>query len=139
MKVPQKKKYIGSLTNGQFASRSRSNYSAWKRESLDTAGFFVVFNGFLEHDILKKISGNALKLYIFLGIKSDNSTGESYYSIPSMAKYFGKSERTINNWISELESMNLIRRVQLQYNKVSHTFLQPYNTGIKKEKQVKGM
>lgn len=122
-------KRIGDISKGEFVKRSRNNYKYWKQNSLDNAGFFVLFNGFLENDILKKISGNALKLYIFLGIKSDNSTGESYYSIKSMAKYFDKSERTINNWISELEELNLIRRIQFQHNKVSHTFLQPYMAG----------
>lgn len=125
----EKNKKFGEIGKAEFAKRSRNNYKYWKQSSLDNAGFFVLFNGFLDNDILKKISGNALKLYMFLGIKSDNFTGESHYSIKTMAKYFGKSERTINNWISELEKLNLIRRVQFQHNKVSHTFLQPYMAG----------
>lgn len=123
------------VSNRTFATRSRKNYSIWKSNSLDSAGFFVIFNGFLDNNILQKISGNALKLYVFLGIKSDNSTGESYYTISSMAKYFKKSERTINNWINELEKLNLIRRVQFQKNKVAHTFLQPYLAGKPRKKK----
>jgi len=117
------------LSNGLIAKMSKENYKIWKNNSLEYAGYFVVFNGFLEQKILKKISGNALKLYIFLGIKSDNYTGESFYSIKSMAEYFEKSERTINNWIAELEQLNLITRVQFKHNNVSHTFLQPYFSG----------
>lgn len=117
------------ITNKQYAGMWRKNYSAWKKESLDLSGFFVVFNGFLDNNILQKISGNALKLYVFLGIKSNNSTGESYYTITSIAKYFKKSERTINNWMKELVKLNLIKRVQFEKNNVSHTFIQPYAAG----------
>lgn len=113
----------------------KKRYESWKKNALNESGFFVIFNGFLEEKqnvskkaLLQEISGGALKLYIFLGIKSNNFTGESYYSIESIANYFGKSERTINNWIQELEKLNLIFRVQLKYNGVSHTYLQTYKT-----------
>ena len=78
-----------------------------------------------------------MKLYIFFGIHSNNSTGESYYSIKQISLYFGKSERTINNWIKELEDVNLIKRYQLSYNNVAHTFLQPYDAGIPRNKNSK--
>ena len=106
-------KKIFNLSNREKAVHYRNNYSAWKKYSLDSKGYFIIFNGFLERRILKNITGNSLKLYIFLGIHSNNETGESYYSIESMAKYFGKSERTINNWINELEKLNLIKRMRL--------------------------
>ena len=126
---------IKKLPNKVLAELQRKNYAAWKQDSLNNTGFFVIFNGFLDNNYLNKISGNALKLYIFLGIKADNTTGESYYSIQSMAKYFGKSERTINNWIQELEKHHLIKRMQFEKNKVSHTFLQTYQAGAKKKKK----
>jgi len=122
------------MNNKEIADLYRTRYNNWKKESLETSGFFVIFNGFSDiqdHNgltLLQKISGGALKLYIFLGIKSKNYTGESYYSIKSLSKYFKKSERTINNWLRELEDLNLIYRIQLQYNDVSHTFLQIYET-----------
>lgn len=121
------------ISNGLIAKMSKENYKVWKDNSLENAGYFVIFNGFLEQKMLKKISGNALKLYVFLGIKSDNYTGESFFSIQSIAKYFGKSERTISNWIAELEELKLIKRVQLKHNEVSHTFLQPYFSGRVRE------
>lgn len=129
----QKKK----ITNKVYAKMWRENHAAWKSNSLDSTGFFVIFNGFLDNDILQRISGNALKLYVFLGIKSNNLTGESYYTIASIAKYFKKSERTINNWMKELVRLNLIKRVQFEKNKVSHTFLQPYAAGEPRKRKKK--
>jgi len=124
-----------------FIAGYKKRYSSWKKKSLNESGFFVIFNGFLDEKkplshkaLLQEISGGALKLYIFLGIKSDNFTGESYYSIKSIANYFGKSERTINNWFNELEKLNLIYRAQLEYNGVSHTYLQTYKTGNRERK-----
>lgn len=63
--------------------------------------------------------------YIFLGINSKNNTGESWYTIESISKYFGKSPRTISYWFKELEKLNLIKRMQLEINAPSHTYLQP--------------
>lgn len=123
-----KKKY-SDLPSFVKAEHSRKNYNYWKSNSIENNGFFIIFNGFMENDILKRITGNALKLYIFFGINSKNDTGESFYSIKQIAKYFDKSERTINNWIKELEDVNLIKRYQLSYNNVAHTFLQPYDAG----------
>ena len=120
----------------------KKRYEAWKKDALNQSGFFVIFNGFLEEKqnisnkaLLQEISGGALKLYIFLGIKSNNFTGESYYSIKSISEYFNKSERTINNWIHELEKLNLIYRAQLKYNGVSHTYLQTYKTGQREKRK----
>lgn len=116
------------MNNLTKARLLRKNYQQWKKESLNSKGFFVVFNGFLEGNILKKISGGALKLYMFLGINSNNLTGESFYTVKQMSEYFETSERTISNWIKELEKNNLIIRIQFKYNGVTHTFLNPYKT-----------
>ena len=117
---------IKKLPNKVLAELQRKNYAAWKQDSLNNTGFFVIFNGFLDNNYLNKISGNALKLYIYLGMNSKNDTGESWHSIESIAKYFGKSPRTISYWLSELEEHNLIKRMQLEINKEAHTYLQPY-------------
>lgn len=122
-----------NMSNKQKAEIMKKNYSIWKENSINESGFFVLFNGFVDSGLLRKINGNALKLYIFFGVKSDNSTGESFYSISSLAKYFKKSEKTISNWIKELERLNLICRLQLNYNQVSHTFLQTYPAGRRKK------
>lgn len=120
------------ITKKKLAKLDRENYNRWKKANLKSSGYFVVFSGFQSNGYLKKISGNALKLYIYIGIHSDNLTGESYHSVETIAKYFGKTERTIYNWLNELVDAHLIRRAQLQFNGPSHTFLQPYNAESKK-------
>ncbi|MDH9922590.1 helix-turn-helix domain-containing protein [Staphylococcus hominis] len=121
------------LSNKQKATLQRKNYEMWKKDSLDTKGFFVIFNGFLDNNYLKRISGGALKLYIFLGIKSKNDSGESFYNIDSIANYFEVSTRTISNWFLELEKLNLIERYQLEFNSVAHTFLNTYDSGLSRK------
>lgn len=112
--------------NKKLADSLRNNYSEWKSKSLEDGGYFVIFNGLQSTDKLKNISGNALKLYIYLGLNSDNFTGEVWHSNKKISKYFNKSERTIRYWMTELESLNLIKRFQLDFNGESHVFLQPY-------------
>lgn len=127
---------LSKKTNKQLSSIYKTNYSQWKSSGLENEGYFIIFNGFQKNNLLKKINGNALKLYIYLGINSSNSTGETWHSNASIAKYFGKSERTIRGWMKELEELNLIKRMQLEYNGPSHTYLQTYllNNDRKKEK-----
>lgn len=114
------------LTNKKMAELHRKNYDKWKTQSLKTKGYFVVFDSFLTNKKLSKISGNALKLYIYMGLNSNNNTGEMWHSIKTMANYFNRSERTISYWIKDLEKANLIKRMQLEQNGSSHTFLQTY-------------
>ena len=118
---------FNQLTNSAKAKYYIKNYSTWRQYNKEkNKGFFIIYNDFNEKGMLRKISGNALKLYIFLGLNSKNETGESWYTIESMAKYFGKSPRSISYWLSELERYDLIKRMQLDLNKESHTYLQPY-------------
>lgn len=118
---------FNDLSNSKKSKYFKKNYSSWREIKRNQHnGFFIIYNDFKDKNILKNISGNALKLYIFLGINSKNDTGESWYSIESIAKYFGKSTRTISYWIEELEKFNLIKRMQLEINGPSHTYLQPY-------------
>ena len=105
----------------------KTNYDNWKaKQYSDEVGFYPIYETFSSKLNLCKISGNALKLYIFLGLVSDSITGESWYSIDSIAKYFDKSPRTINNWFKELKDLGLIDKIQFDYDKEAHTFLKPY-------------
>ncbi len=115
-----------SINNKQISKILKQNYATWKKSSLENKGYFIVFNEFKKSNKLKDMSGNALKLFIYLGIHSDNSTGEVWHGNKRISDYFNKSERTIRLWMQELESLNLIKRLQLEFNKESHTFLQPY-------------
>ncbi|MEF9992742.1 MAG: helix-turn-helix domain-containing protein [Acinetobacter sp.] len=118
---------FSTLTNSKKSKYYIKNYSLWRLKNKEQqSGFFIVYNDFKEKNILKNISGNALKLYIFLGLNSKNETGESWYTVETIAKYFEKSPRTINYWIKELEEYNLIQRMQLEMNAPAHTYLQPY-------------
>ena len=118
---------FNELSNNTKAKYYTKNYSIWRKHNKELhTPFFIIYNDLAEKGILRNISGNALKLYIFLGLNSKNDTGESWYTIESLAKYFGKSPRTISYWINELEKYDLIKRMQLEINKESHTYLQPY-------------
>lgn len=114
------------LPNYRKAEIYRANYKLWKELSLDNEGYFPIFQMFKEDFLLSKISGNALKLYIYLGLHTGNKTGETWINIESMAKYFNKSPRTISNWLDELINLKLIERCQLKFNASAHTFLLPY-------------
>ncbi|MBK5200322.1 MAG: helix-turn-helix domain-containing protein [Spirochaetaceae bacterium] len=118
--------YKKKISNKQLAENLKISYAEWKKNSLENKGYFIIFNGFKENNKLKNISGNVLKLYVYLGIHSNNTTGEVWHSNNRISKYFDKSERTIRLWMQELEDLNLIKRFQLEFNKESHIFLQPY-------------
>lgn len=113
----------------------QKNYALWKEKSFESEGFFPVFQSFKEEKILRDLSGNALKLYLYFGLRSKNKTGESWVSIDSISKYFDKSPRTISNWIKELEKKKLIQRFQLEVNGNSYTFLIPYSHFLKTEEE----
>ncbi|HDR7361514.1 TPA: helix-turn-helix domain-containing protein [Bacillus toyonensis] len=117
------------LSNKRKAKLYKENYKKWKEYSLNENGFFIIFSGFVEENKLKKISGNALKLYIYLGMYSKNMTGEVWHSNKTISNYFGKSERTIRGWMKELEDQHLIKRMRLEFDGQPHVFLQPYNAG----------
>ena len=126
-----------NISNLELSRRLKENYSEWKDVSLRFENYFIIFNKF-SNDKLLNISGNALKLYIYLGINSNTKTGEVWHSNKTIAEYFNKSERTIRSWMTELERMNLVYRLQLKFNEESHTYLQPYffQNYIKSEKYV---
>ncbi len=104
----------------------RKDYGIWKKKAFNRFGFFPIFQPLKESFLLKKLSGNAIKLYVYLGLVSANESGETWVSIETIAKYFGKSERTISYWLKELEKSDLIERFQLEKDGVAHTFIKPY-------------
>lgn len=104
----------------------RQTYAKWKQKNKrDNVGFFQIFNTF-KSDHLANISGGALKAYVYFGIHANNKTGESWHSIETLSEYFQVDPRTIKKWISELEDLGLISRVQKGYNRIANTFLMPY-------------
>lgn len=116
-----------NLPNHQKSEFLEEEYSEWKTASLEKGGYFPVFVAFKENFVLQKLSGNAIKLYLYLGLHTGNETGKTWVSIENMATYFKKSPRTISNWLHELEEAKLIKRMQMKKNGVSYTFLRPYS------------
>lgn len=114
------------LKNSKKSEIMKSNYKKWKLEALDESGYFIIFQGFLENGELKNISGNALKLYIYLGINANNLEGIVWHSNKKISNYFGKSERTIRLWMNELKERKLIERMRLKYDGNVFTYLKPY-------------
>lgn len=114
------------MNNKEKSRQLRFEYRYWKQQSLEKSGYFIIFQGFLENNILKDISGNALKLYIYLGVNSNNMEGIVWHSNKTIANYFNKSERTIRLWMKELEDKNLIQRMRLQFDGQVYTYLKPY-------------
>lgn len=117
---------INGMPNYRKAEIYEKEYSDWKIDSLSNSGYFPIFQAFKEEFLLKNLSGNAIRLYLYLGLHSGNNTGKTWVSIETISKYFDKSPRAISNWIKELEEKALIERMQLAKNGVSYTFLRPY-------------
>jgi hypothetical protein len=107
--------------------KARNNYRLWRRyNKLNNKGFFVVYNDFKETNILSRISGNACRLYLYLGIVSKNETGESWHSNELIAEYFNCDIRSVKRWFVELQQVGLINRVQKGAMRRANTFLLPY-------------
>lgn len=117
---------VEKLPKKRQAEIYREEYLSWKEYSLNHEGYFPLFDRFKDQFILRNVSGNALKLYLYLGLHAKNKTGECWVSIDTMAKYFEKSNRTISGWLRELEKAELIKRIQLEKDGVAFTFLRPY-------------
>lgn len=108
-----------------MSDKNIENYSQWRKEQFSNrAGFFPIFSDFKY--LMRHLSPGAISLYVYLGLHSNYKTGEVFHSLGKIAIFFGKSKRTISNWIKELEEMKLIYREQKNLNSVSHTYLIPY-------------
>ena len=124
------------MDNKSRAGVLRQEHAVWREKNFnDKAGFFPVFYGF--KDYLPILSSGAISLFLYLGLHSNNKTGECYHDVSTMAEFFNKSPRTISTWISELEKCGLIERMQLIFNGVAHTFIRPYGGEGIKNGQVK--
>lgn len=112
-------------TKRNKATHLRKEHSQWRDTNFSNkSGFFPVFQDF--KDLLSKLSGGAVSLFLYLGLHSNNQTGECFHSIDKIAKFFNKSPRTISKWIDELKEVKLIERLQLEINGPAHTFIRPY-------------
>lgn len=118
-----KKKFTKELDF--FSEKRKKDFNEWRKVNFESnKGFFPIFQDFSKH--MQNLSTGAISMYVFLGLKSNYKDGTSFYSIAKLAIQFNKSERTISNWIKELENKNLICRKQKKINGVSTTYLLPY-------------
>lgn len=117
----------------------KREHHLWKENNhVKREPFFPVFKNF--KDYLGVLSPGAVSLFLYFGLFSQYNTGECFHSIETISQYFGKSTRTISNWIKELEEIGLVHRAQLGMSAVSHTFLRPYpNSKIEEFLLVRGL
>lgn len=112
-----------------FSNEYENLYFNWRKSQFNNrTPFFPIFKDFLPY--LKELSPGAVSLFIFLGLKSNNKLGTSFYKIETIANFFNRSTRTISNWIQDLENAHLIIRKQKKINSVSITYLLPYGNTI---------
>lgn len=116
--------------------RQHKEWRDWLKS--EGTGFFPVFSEDFK-TYLTRLSGNALKLYLFLGAYVDNKTGETTLSLNAIANFFGAKLRTVQGWMQELTDEGLVQRIQTGYKNRAHTFVLPYSPGFKRsEKQQQG-
>lgn len=73
---------------------------------------------------LPHLKDGALKLYLYYALVANNETGESWYSIDTISKKLGATERSISNWNNQLEDLGLIYRTSTG-KKSKATFVLP--------------
>lgn len=77
------------------------------------------FAAFLPH-----LKDGAVKLYLYYAVVANNETGESWYSIDTISKKLGATERSVGNWNNQLEDLGLIFRTSTG-KKSKATFVLP--------------
>lgn len=99
----------------------------WRKWTKDSRkGFFPVFTpDFINKT--KDVSGNAIKLYLYLGAHIDNQAGYTIVSVETIAEAFKTTKRSVQNWMKELKKHNLILRIQPGFKQPTYTFLLPYH------------
>ena len=75
-------------------------------------------------DFLPYLKDGAIKLYLYYAVVANNDTGESWYSIDTISKKLGATERSIGNWNNQLEELGLIFRTSTG-KKSKATFVLP--------------
>ena len=73
---------------------------------------------------LPYLKDGAVKLYLYYATVANNETGESWYSIDTISKRLGATDRSIGNWNNQLEDLGLIFRTSTG-KKSKATFVLP--------------
>lgn len=103
-------------------------HDSWRRDLKNrNENFFMLYKDFSK--FLPELSTGALKLFLFYGFNAKNETGESWYSIDTIASKLATSSRSINTWNYELERLGLIYR-SADSKSSKTTFLLPYTDQV---------
>lgn len=125
-----KKKKQFRKSPGEYAS-DQATFSRlhkdWRKWSFQNKrGFFPVFTPeFLK--LMPKISGNAIKLYLYLGSHINNQEGSTTVTIDTISKDLNATKRTVHNWFQELKENRLAIRIQPGFKQTTTTYLLPYH------------
>lgn len=104
--------------------KHREDYRRWRTRMMqEEAGFFALYQDF--EPFLSILSAAALRVYLYLGMHSDNWTGESWHSLDTMAGSLHMDPRTVRRALHELVEEGLIARIQLTPRGRTFTYLRP--------------
>ena len=104
-------------------------YGGWREyNKARNASFTAIYTSFRDQH-LADLEAGPLRLYLYFSFYANNSTGHSWHSIQTIAKFFKTQTRRIDNWIRVLVDKDLIYREKT--DKLSNTtFLIPYSDAI---------
>lgn len=104
-------------------------YGGWREYNKSTSAPFAAIYSSFRDQHLANLEAGPLRLYLYFSFHAHNSTGHSWHSIQTIAKFFNTQTRTIDNWIRVLVEKELIYREKA--GKLSNTtFLIPYSDAI---------
>lgn len=103
-------------------------YKQWKDYKKKIGRYCLIPNEIIQY--LPLLNGPELNLYIFYAINADNTFGNSFYSIETIAQELNVSAKTINNWNNKLIDLGLITRVQPIEHKSAEAQLLPLTSFI---------
>lgn len=81
-------------------------YSQWKDYKKKIGKYCLIPNEIKQY--LPLLTGPELNLYMFYAINADNTYGNSFYSVKTIAQELSVSTKTINNWNNTLVDLGLI-------------------------------
>jgi hypothetical protein len=133
--IMAKRTILGLPVEGETMEAVYQNlYSAWRETSKESGATFAqIYTAFRDRELLAKIDGGALKLYLYFCFAARNATGESWFGTDRIHEYFGKQQkRTIEGWMKTLVDNGLIYRERVGRKKTHTTFLIPYSDTLMK-------
>lgn len=119
------------FNNLEKLEKKKQEYKQWKQAQFDNkTAFQQLFVNFKDSLLLRQLSSNALRLYLYFGFLSRNYTGESWPSITMIMQYFGFSIDEAREAINELEKYKLVERFEVELDGKSRTYtcLLPYTS-----------